>query len=52
VAGEEGFGFIDPIDGYEGFVIGHDGIRQWTAHFPFAPTGTDLVGCPRPSQAL
>jgi thiamine biosynthesis lipoprotein len=52
VAGEEGLGFIDPIDGYEGFVIGRDGTRQWTAHFPFAPTGTDLVGCPWPSQTL
>ncbi len=37
VAGEEGLGFIEPIDGYEGFIIGYDGSRRWTAHFPQAP---------------
>ncbi|MGO9657254.1 MAG: FAD:protein FMN transferase [Acidimicrobiales bacterium] len=38
VAGEEGLGFIELIDGYEGFVIGRDGSWKWTRHFPFAPT--------------
>jgi thiamine biosynthesis lipoprotein len=37
VAGADGLGFIEPIDGYEGFVIGCDGLWTSTAHFPFAP---------------
>jgi thiamine biosynthesis lipoprotein len=40
VAGEEGLEFIEPIDGYEGFVIGRDGSWNWTRHFPFAPGWT------------
>ena len=37
VAGADGLGFVEPIDGYEGFVIGYDGSWTSTAHFPFAP---------------
>jgi thiamine biosynthesis lipoprotein ApbE len=37
VAGEVGLGFIEPIDGYEGFKIGLDGSWKSTRHFPFAP---------------
>ena len=40
VAGEEGLGFIERSDGYEGFVIGYDGARKWTPGFPFAPAGS------------
>jgi thiamine biosynthesis lipoprotein len=36
VAGPEGLAFIEPIEGYEGFVIGYDGVWQSTPHFPFA----------------
>ncbi len=36
VAGEVGLGFIEPIDGYEGFIIGLDGSWKSTRHFPFA----------------
>jgi FAD:protein FMN transferase len=35
VAGPAGLDFIEPIEGYEGFVIGYDGSWQSTAHFPF-----------------
>jgi thiamine biosynthesis lipoprotein len=37
VAGEPGLAFIEPIEGYEAFIIGLDGSRKWTEHFPFAP---------------
>jgi FAD:protein FMN transferase len=37
VAGEAGLGFAESLDGYEALIIRHDGIRSWTAHFPFAP---------------
>jgi len=35
VAGPAGLAFIEPIEGYEGFVIGYDGSWQYTADFPF-----------------
>jgi thiamine biosynthesis lipoprotein len=35
VAGTAGFALIEPLAGYEAFVIGHDGHRQWTTGFPF-----------------
>jgi len=35
VAGPAGLAFVEPIEGYEGFVIGYDGSWQSTAHFPF-----------------
>ncbi len=37
VAGSAGLALIEPLPGYEAFVIGHDGNRQWTSAFPFAP---------------
>jgi thiamine biosynthesis lipoprotein len=37
VAGPEGLGFLEPVEGYEGFIIGHDASWQSTAGFPFAP---------------
>jgi len=37
VAGSAGLALIEPLPGYEAFVIGHDGGRQWTSAFPFAP---------------
>lgn len=37
VAGEGGLSFIEPLDGYEGFVISWDGSRHSTGGFPFAP---------------
>ena len=37
VAGTAGLALIEPLPGYEAFVIGHDGHRQWTSGFPFAP---------------
>ncbi len=45
VAGPAGLAFIEPIEGYEGFVIGYDGSWQSTAHFPFdtRPNGPALV---------
>ena len=36
VGGEEVMGVLDAIEGYEGFIIGHDGARHATRHFPFA----------------
>lgn len=38
VAGEDALALLDPLDGYEGLVIGPDVSRRWTAKFPFAPT--------------
>ena len=35
VAGPAGLDFIEPIEGYEGFVIGYDGSWQSTGRFPF-----------------
>ena len=37
VAGPAGLAFIEPIEGYEGFVIGYDGSWQSTTYFPFDP---------------
>jgi FAD:protein FMN transferase len=34
VAGEPGLAFISPIDGYEALIIGLDGRRRRTEHFP------------------
>ncbi len=36
VAGAAGLAFIEPIEGYEGFIIGYDGSWKWTANFPHA----------------
>jgi FAD:protein FMN transferase len=36
VAGDWGLAWIDPIAGYEAFVIDHDDGRRWTDGFPFA----------------
>ena len=38
VAGPDGLGFVEPIAGYEGFVIDHNGSWRSSAGFPFAPT--------------
>jgi FAD:protein FMN transferase len=37
VAGQEGLAFIEPLDGYEALIIGHDRAQHWTDGFPFAP---------------
>jgi thiamine biosynthesis lipoprotein len=37
VAGEEGLGFVEVIDGYEALTIALDGTRRWTPGFPFSP---------------
>ena len=34
VAGEPGLAFIEPLDGYEALIIGLDGSRRRTEHFP------------------
>ena len=34
--GEPGLAFIQPIEGYEALIIGHDGSRRWTERFPLA----------------
>jgi thiamine biosynthesis lipoprotein len=39
VAGPDGLGFLEPIAGYEGFVIRDDASWRSTANFPFAPPG-------------
>jgi FAD:protein FMN transferase len=36
VAGEAGLDLIEALDGYEALIIGLDGRRRWTGHFPFA----------------
>jgi FAD:protein FMN transferase len=36
VAGEPGLAFIQPIEGYEALIVGHDGSRRWTERFPLA----------------
>jgi thiamine biosynthesis lipoprotein len=36
VAGEPGLAFIGPLDGYEALIIGLDGGRSRTEHFPFS----------------
>jgi thiamine biosynthesis lipoprotein len=36
VAGPAGLRFLEPLQGYEGFVIGHDASWRSTAGFPFA----------------
>jgi thiamine biosynthesis lipoprotein len=36
VAGADGLAFIEPLADYEALVIGHDGRRQSTSHFPIA----------------
>ena len=36
VAGAPGLAFIEPLEGYEGLIIGFDGSRRWTGGFPFA----------------
>ena len=40
VAGEPGLAFIQPIEGYEALIIGHDGSRRWTERFPLAQRDT------------
>jgi thiamine biosynthesis lipoprotein len=40
VAGEPGLAFIQPIEGYEALIIGHDGSRRWTERFPLAKRDT------------
>jgi FAD:protein FMN transferase len=53
VAGPAGLAFIEPIEGYEGFVIGYDGSWQFTAHFPFdAQPDRSPVSERTPSLAL
>ena len=29
-------GAVESLEGYEGFIIGHDGAHYATRHFPFA----------------
>ncbi len=36
VAGEDGLGFIEALDGYQALAISSDGARHWTEGFPFA----------------
>ena len=36
VAGEAGLTLVESLEGYEALVIGFDGTRKWTRHFPFA----------------
>ena len=36
VAGEPGLAFIEPLEGYEALIIGLDGGRLRTGHFPFS----------------
>jgi len=36
VAGAPGLAFLEPLEGYEGLIIGFDGRRRWTGRFPFA----------------
>jgi thiamine biosynthesis lipoprotein len=36
VAGPAGLKFIEPLADYEALVIGYDGRREWTSHFPVA----------------
>jgi FAD:protein FMN transferase len=44
VAGADGLALVEPLAGYSALVIGHDGRRQWTSQFPFAPaTGANAV---------
>ena len=40
VAGAAGLALIEPLAGYEALIIGLDGRRQWTSHFPFAPANS------------
>jgi thiamine biosynthesis lipoprotein len=40
VAGEAGLALVEPLAGYEAFVIGSGGRRLWTSQFPFAPATT------------
>ena len=44
VAGPPGLALIEPIEGYEGFIIGYDGSWQSTERFPFAPTDAAVEG--------
>ena len=37
VSGEEGLGFVEGAEGYEGLVILEGGRSNWTKSFPFAP---------------
>ena len=39
VAGAPGLGLVEELDGYEAFIVNHDGSRQRTARFPIAATG-------------
>jgi FAD:protein FMN transferase len=45
VAGEPGLAFIRPLDGYEALIIGLDGCRRRTGHFPL--TEPQLPGTSR-----
>jgi thiamine biosynthesis lipoprotein len=36
VAGIEGLDFVEPLTGYEALIIGWDGRKHSTSHFPFA----------------
>jgi thiamine biosynthesis lipoprotein len=36
VGGDEVLSLVEGLEGYEGFIIGHDGGRRATRHFPFA----------------
>ena len=44
VAGPPGLALIEPIEGYEGFIIGNDGSWQSTARFPFVRTDDAFAG--------
>jgi thiamine biosynthesis lipoprotein len=37
VAGDDGFDFVEALDGYEAFAVRSDGTKRMTAGFPLAP---------------
>jgi thiamine biosynthesis lipoprotein len=37
VAGNDGFAFVEDLDGYEALTVSFEGGRSWTEHFPFWP---------------
>jgi FAD:protein FMN transferase len=51
VAGEAGLALVEPLAGYEAFIIGTGGRRLWTSQFPFAaaspaPSATPATPAP------
>jgi thiamine biosynthesis lipoprotein len=44
VAGEAGLDIVEPLAGYEAFVIGTGGRKVWTSQFPFAAAPSENTG--------